>query len=96
MRHLDMSDAAQIARGEFYTEAELRAVPSRRRAGLVAGPDRGDPNNRPMSAARRRELDALVAVCGYCGEPGDERSRLGDDGMHPECAEAQAAERAAR
>jgi len=94
----DMSDRAQIARGDFYTEAELRAVPSRRHAGRIVAPgaDRSDPNSRPMTAARRRELEALVAVCGHCWEPGDERSQLGDDGMHPECAEAWAVERAAR
>ena len=45
------SDREMIARGEFFTEAELRAVPSRRRLAQArgAGPRR-DPNDAPPSA----------------------------------------------
>ena len=41
-------------------------------------------------------VEAMVQVCGYCTEPADGRSPIGDDGYHPECAEAWAAEVAAR
>lgn len=93
-------DRAAIARGEFYTDAELRAKPwlARNQARYATTPpgQPADPNNRPMTAARRAELDAMVPVCFYCGEPGDTRSALGDDGYHPECAEAWNLERSTR
>lgn len=99
-RGFNAAERAAIARGEFFTNAELAAKPHLRRLGVqFAQPGTGarsDPNERPMSAAQRRELDAMVAVCGYCHEPGDDRSALGNDGMHPECSEAWADEIANR
>lgn len=102
-RHYSLDERRMIAAGDFFTEAELRAKPWLRRtadkfaaefaksAGITP-----DPNNRPMSAKRRTEIEAMVQVCAHCGEPGDERSALDGNSYHPECAEAWAAEVAAR
>jgi hypothetical protein len=87
MRTSGMSEAQQIAAGVFYTDAELAAKPWLRRRAQSDTCGRRDPNTVPMTAARRAELDALVCVCAYCWEPGDERSALGIDGMHDECRE---------
>lgn len=88
----DQHDRIMIARGEFYTEAELRAVPSRRFAAQAAPVRAADPNDRPVSAAARALADS-VGVCAWCYEPGDARSRLvpvqtsdvGTEYRHPEC-----------
>lgn len=93
---MDMSDRAQVARGDFYTDAELRAKPWLARQQQAGSPVRSDPNNRPASA-EARALAAQPGVCGYCLEPGDERSALAEEtGRHPECDEAWQAERAER
>lgn len=93
-----MSDRAQIARGEFYTSAELRARPWLARQAQAPASTRSDPNNRPVS----REVAAQAGsngVCAWCHEPGDEVSELietaAHDFMHPECDEAWTVEREA-
>ena len=90
-----MCDAAQIARGEFFSEAELREKPHLRRLSHLPDPARTDPNSRPVSAEVRKLAEG-PGMCAYCYEQGDGRSALGADGMHPECSEAWAAELAAR
>lgn len=92
---MDMSDRTQIARGEFYTQAELRAKPwlARQQQAPASGPR--DPNTRPASA-EARALAEQPGVCGYCLEAADERSALDEGtGRHPECDEAWQAEREA-
>lgn len=94
------AERAAIARGDFFTTAELAAKPHLRSLAAKYAPaatgQRSDPNDRPMTAAQRREIEALIPVCFYCREPGDDRSALDDDGYHPECADAWAAEVASR
>jgi hypothetical protein len=83
------SDRAQIAAGQFWTAAELRAVPSRRRAAQPAATAAADPNTAPASA-QARAAAASPGVCAWCYEPGDARSALelqpAGDYRHPECA----------
>lgn len=95
------AERAAIARGEFFTAAELAARPWLGKtviaSELAKQPGQpADPNTRPMTRAERAAVDAMVQVCGYCHEPGDDKSAIGDDGMHPECATAWKQERAAR
>jgi hypothetical protein len=95
---MDMSDAAQIARGEFFTAGELAAKPWLARQRQAPTGHRADPNTRPVTA-EARALAATPGVCAYCLEPGDARSALqnyGPDPMHPECHEAWENERAGR
>lgn len=88
----------QIAAGEFFTAAELRAKPGLGRTiqAPATEPARTDPNSRPVS----KEAREMAPVCAYCFEPGDERSQLIEtarhDQMHPECDEAFTAEAEAR
>jgi hypothetical protein len=86
------SDAEMIARGEFFTEAELAAKPHLRRLARSPESTRTDPNNRPPSMEARK-LAATPGVCAYCWEPADERSALNASAMHGECQEAWDAER---
>jgi hypothetical protein len=76
-----------MARGVFFTEAELRAVPSRRRLARPPAPARRDPNDAPPSA-EAKAVAASPGVCAWCGEPPDERSQLNAGAMHPECQAA--------
>jgi hypothetical protein len=90
-----MSDQEQKALGVFYTEAELRAVPSRRYQATSTPTSRRDPTDAPPS----KDAAALAAspgVCAWCGEPPDDRSGLGTDALHDECRATQADERNAR
>lgn len=93
----------QIARGEFFTDAELAARPglgaSIRAAAIPGG--RRDPNSAPSSGAAV-EMAASEGVCAWCYEPSDERSQLAPfniggvpTAMHPECREYLAAEKEA-
>jgi hypothetical protein len=99
-RGFSTEERRAIANGEFFTAAELAAKPHLRRyAGRYATRAPGqpaDPNDRPMTAKERAAVEAMVQVCAYCREPGDDRSALDDDSYHPECAEAWAQEVAAR
>lgn len=99
MTRYSAEERAAIARGEFFTTAELAARPGLGHSVRAATPAvavRRDPNSRPVSA----EAKAMVEVCAYCYEPGDERSNLVEtarhDLMHPECDRAWEAERHGR
>lgn len=100
MARFSAEEKAAIARGEFFTSAELAARPwLGSTVKVTPAAVRSDPNSRPPS----REACAMAAsggVCAYCYEPGDDRSALVEtvrhDFMHPECDEAWQAERAAR
>lgn len=95
------ADRAAIARGEFFTAAELAARPGlgrsiRDAAATAGGAPRRDPNDAPVSQAAR-DMAASGGVCACCYEPGDGRSALGEeDAMHDECREAWREEVAAR
>jgi hypothetical protein len=93
-----MSDKAQIAAGIFYTDAELRANPRLRSQAQAAAPVRRDPNSAPPTRAAVEAI-ASGGVCGYCYQPGDQRSALVDLGhgsMHPECEAVWVGELAGR
>ena len=86
-------ERAAIARGEFFTRAELAARPGLGRSITTTAPaaPAGDPNNRPPSA-QARAAAASHGVCSWCYEPGDETSALTEvdhhgytEYMHPEC-----------
>lgn len=98
MARYSAEERAAIARGEFFTAAELRAHPGLGRGvkiDTLPGQLARDPNTLPVSAEARAVV-AAGGVCAYCWEPGDERSALNGNAMHPECQEAWDAERAAR
>ena len=88
-----------IARGEFFTEAELAARPGLGKSvlrSLPSGQTRVDPNTRSVSAEVRKAAESN-GVCSFCWEPGDDRSEIvlqADHSFrHPECQEALDAER---
>jgi hypothetical protein len=90
-------ERAAIARGEFFTPAELAAKPWLGRDIVKAaaqGTERRDPNLAPVSR-EVQELAESQGVCAYRWEPGDDRSELIEvnhhgytEYMHPECDEA--------
>ena len=86
-----MNDREMVARGLFFTEAELAAVPSRRRLAQAPAPARRDPNLAAPSAQAVRDAEG-PGVCAWCMEPGDVRSALVLQAdhyfRHPECQEA--------
>jgi hypothetical protein len=102
MTRFSAAERMAIARGEFFTESELRARPWLGRSviqGAAMPGRRVDPNTRPVSAEARK-LAETHGVCAWCWEPGDDRSALvlQDDHRyrHPECQEENDRERASR
>lgn len=105
MARYTAEERRQIARGEFFTDAELAARPRlgasiRADAAAAAGSHR-DPNSAPPSRAAV-EMAASEGVCAYCHETSDERSHLTPFQvggvptlMHPECQSVRSAEKEA-